>query len=237
MDRLAVGAGGRDRQQSVGADEHRGAARRVQRPRHLRVGIRQDELRLVLEQQCLATRLHVRHQLDRPDARVRFQPAQPAGQEGERQRVRGREAQGRGACVRKCLRFAGKLGDLGQKFLRDLAKPLAGLGESRRLRGAVEELRAEPFLERADAAGEGWLGHVPLVGGAGKVADGRQRQEVLKPGKVHGDAFTAWKDRKTALAGAGGSRDIHGIPTLRVPPHRATLRRRRARSPARTSPP
>ncbi len=111
--------------------------------------------------------------------------------------MRGGEAQRRGAGLGNCARFPRDARDLGLQVLGDLAEPMSHFGQLGGLRAAVEEVDAEPLLQRANAAAERRLRHVALIGRAREVTAGCQRREVVEPRKVHGHggAFKASKTR------------------------------------------
>ena len=128
-----------------------------------------------------------------------FQAAQPARQEGERQRVRRRESAAWSSPLRRPRAPRREPAPRApcSSCGRD-PEPFAGCGQPGRLRAAVEQVGAQPLLQRPDAAAEGGLGHVALLGRARKVAAGRQRQEVVEPGSgsSHGAVLPAHRSRE-----------------------------------------
>ena len=159
--------------------------------------VSKHELRLALQDQRFAFLLRVRVQLNRSDSRAGFQRTQPAGHEGERQRMRGGEAQRRGACLGDGAGFAGDASDLCLQILRYLAEPMSCFGQSNGLRAAVKQVDTEPLFQSPHAPAECRLRHVAFVGRAREVAAGCQREEIIEPRKIygHGDAFKASKTR------------------------------------------
>src|SRR3546814_18899195 len=61
------------------------------------------------------------------------------------------------------------------------AKRLSRLGQRAAVRVAIDARRADPVLERADAAAERRLGQVARFGRAGKIAFISELDEVLEP--------------------------------------------------------
>ena len=161
------------------------------------MAVGEHELRLALKHERFALLLHVRDELDGTDGRLHFLRAQPAGHEGERQRMRGGKAQRRGAGLRNGPGFTRDASDFSLQVLRDLAEPMAHFCQPGGLRAAVEQVDTEPLFQGAHAAAERRLSHVALVGRAREIAAGCQRREVVEPREVHGHggAFNASKTR------------------------------------------
>src|SRR3546814_18152423 len=74
------------------------------------------------------------------------------------------------------------------RLLRHLAELRARRGQPQAMRAAVEQRRADPAFERAHAAAEGGLGHVPPLRGSQEVHALDQRLEVLQPAEQIGRA-------------------------------------------------
>src|SRR5690606_11981521 len=66
--------------------------------------------------------------------------------------------------------------------------------------GTIDQRRAQPFLQGADAAAEGGLGAVAVFRGAGEIAGGGEGEEVLEPGEVEGHAQAAVSSARPAGA-------------------------------------
>ncbi|GKT00187.1 hypothetical protein AVKW3434_12380 [Acidovorax sp. SUPP3434] len=150
------------------------------------MAVAQHELHAPLQRQVFARPGAVRHGLDGPQAQLRLQLAQPARKEGEREHVRGREAQAGGRRVVRGARLdAGGL-QVGQQGFHQGQKALPRRREGGRVRAAVEQLHAHPFLQRADVAAERGLGDGPGLGGAREIAALGQGQEVFQPFEIEG---------------------------------------------------
>ena len=173
--------------------------RRIQPRRRLLVRMAQEELRPTLGHQGLALLGDVRHQLDGPQAQTGLQAAQPIGQEGQRQGVRGREAQRGRAGLGHPARLVGNSLHPRQHVLGRGPEPQARLGQGDRMRGPVEQGHAQPFFQHAYAAAERGLSHVPQLGRAREVAALGKDQEIFQPDQVHGRCLQSMEKEKTSI--------------------------------------
>ncbi|MDB4981761.1 MAG: thiamine-phosphate synthase, partial [Myxococcales bacterium] len=92
---------------------------------------------------------------------------------------------GRSLSPADVARVAAQVGDRAHQPGRTARELLARRRRIRALRGPLEQRRADPFLQRADATAERRLSHVAHVGRAREVARLAQCDEVFEPGKFH----------------------------------------------------
>ena len=145
----------------------------------------EQKLDTTLDQQRLAVGREIGSELDRSDRRLRFEAAQPCGQEREGQRMRGRKAQRRFAGAGDHPRLFGQARGTRQNLGRDGVHPPPRLSQCHRMAAAVEQRHAQPMLERANPAAESRLGHVPPLRGARKVSALGQREKIFQPRQIH----------------------------------------------------
>src|SRR6266705_1860479 len=88
-------------------------------------------------------------------------------------------------CLRRARLLSGAR-DAMENVCGQRAEPDASLRQRSRVSAAIDEGRAEPFFERTDPPAERGLSDMALLGGAGKAAAVRERQEVLKPDQLEG---------------------------------------------------
>ena len=124
---------------------------------------------------------------------IGLQPHQPVGHDGARQGAAG--AQRHGAALAACNghEFVVRLREVARHLQRGVQKRLA---RSRELDGAglsLDQRRARPGLQRANAAPKGRVGDMAQLGRAGEAALLRQRHEVLQPFQLHGRG--SWVER------------------------------------------
>jgi hypothetical protein len=122
----------------------------------------------------------------RAQRRARLQQAHPLREEGVGQGVGGGEAQGRGLLAAGLARFAAQLDDPADQLVGAGAELLAGGRQGYAVGGAVEQRRADPVLQRADATAERGLGDVPVLRGAREVSRLGQGHEIFEPDQFHG---------------------------------------------------
>jgi len=79
----------------------------------------------------------------------------------------------------------------GKDLLEERMESLARRRQLGRVRTAVDEVDADPFLERPDVAAERRLRDGARLGGAREVAAVGQRQEVFQPFHVEGSVTGA----------------------------------------------
>ena len=169
--------------------------------RRIRVMVAEQEVDLPAEHDLLAGLHAVGDQVERAERFEADMLPDPAGKEGERERMRRRDRQRRRRALADRLRLA--------------ARPLQACAISSSASGrrwapagvrvapcalAHEERSADPLLEGADAPAEGRLRHVTGIRRAREVALVRQRQKILEPVQIHGDAARACGDPIMALA-------------------------------------
>ncbi|MNV56005.1 hypothetical protein D3C71_1482710 [compost metagenome] len=147
--------------------------------------VAQHKLNLALQHQCFATLEHVGHQLHRPERRIRFEASQPSRQKSERERMRGRNAQGDRTGLGDLLGITRHPRDASDQFLCHAGEPFTGFGQLGGLRAPVEKLGADPLLQRPNAPAERGLGAVAVLCGARKIPCGSQGHEIFKPDQIH----------------------------------------------------
>jgi hypothetical protein len=92
---------------------------------------------------------------------------------------------------------------LPQQLAGVLAEALALRRQPRRIDAAVDQVKAEPGLQRLDAAAEGGLRRIPLFGGAREIAGFGHRQEILQPAQLHHAPRVADDRRDLAITDLG----------------------------------
>ena len=131
--------------------------------------------------------MHVGRDQFRLDAAQFFlQHVEPGRKKRERERVRRGEQNGVG---RRALQTAGDgacINGLAHDFGGAFAELLPGFGELGRITGAVNQLRAEPLLQRANAPRKRRLRDVAQLGCPRKAAGLGQLQKVFYPLEFHG---------------------------------------------------
>src|SRR5207245_10259482 len=94
-----------------------------------------------------------------------------------------------------------------QQLAGMFAEPLALRRELRRVDAAVDQVKAEPGLQRLDAAAELGRIRVSFLNGARKIAGFGHHQKILKPAKLHhAPRFAAGRGRRAAAKPASGQR-------------------------------
>src|SRR5207247_5249346 len=122
-----------------------------------------------------------------------------------------RERQGDADMFVAVKRLAAKLKTavehLPQQLAGMFAETLALRRELRRVDAAVDQVKAEPGLQRLDAAAERGLRRVSFLGGSRKIAGFGHHQKILKPAKLHhAPRFAAGRGRRAAAKPASGQR-------------------------------
>ena len=111
----------------------------------------EQELRLPLQHQALAGHHVIGHEMDVGDERQAvLDSAQPAGKEGQRQRIGGGELQLLDASARLLTGDGAADREASQHILRRLPEAVPGRRQLHLVGGAEEERRAHPVLQRAD---------------------------------------------------------------------------------------
>lgn len=147
--------------------------------------VTQQELHVAPQHHLLASLHAVGDQVEIAERQYLVIAAHPFREEREGQRVRGRDRQ---RPVATAGHFRGVAAQLVQGPCQDLGlgvKMLAGRRQRHAVRGAGEQVGADPRLQRADPSAESGLGDVPRFGRPGKVQGFRQRQIVLEPDQLH----------------------------------------------------
>jgi len=183
--RLSVAAARGEWHQRVGADHDAPELTGLEPAAHVAVMVTQQELNVAPQHHLLAGLHAVGDQIEITERQNPVIAAHPFREEREGERVRGRDRQ---RPVATAGDFRGIAAQLVQGARQDLGlgvKMLARRRQRHAVRGAGEQVRADPRFQRADPPAERGLGNMPRSGGPGKVQGFRQRQIVLEPDQLH----------------------------------------------------
>jgi hypothetical protein len=174
------------RDEGIVAERDHRMATLVEPRRHVGVTVAKHELHATLRHQVFAGARMIRERLDGSGPQPRLERAQPAREEGDRQRVRDGEAQARRGVALREPRLDPRRLEARHGVADERQELAASLGQLDRVRPAVDQVDADPFLARADVARERGLRHQARLGRTGEVAALRERQEIFDPLEIEG---------------------------------------------------